>query len=129
VSQYETIEERVRRLERQLARQKRRAALANEAAVQLRLDVLNLRRRAVYAEQQATWWKDDATRAFYSNVRTLRGGKVVNTTEHIYLSTGCYHGDHGYCQSPKGAAGVKESAKCKHCDARCRCACHGQEQS
>jgi hypothetical protein len=74
-SSVETIQEKLRRLERQLARQKRRAARANEAAEQLRLDVINLRRRAVYAEQSAKWWKSDATRAFYANARTLIRGQ------------------------------------------------------
>ena len=127
MSQYETIEERVRRLQRQLARQKRRAARANEAADQLRLDVTNLRRRAVFAEQQAKWWKSDATRAFYANARTLRGGRACGTG-HVYLSTSCMHGHHDYCKTDVGIAGLKTPAKCKFCPAECVCACHQETQ-
>jgi hypothetical protein len=48
-------------------------------------------------------------------------------TGHRYLSTGCLHGKHGYCQSDRGSAGDKIPAKCKFCDAQCRCPCHRQE--
>lgn len=44
---------------------------------------------------------------------------------HVYLSTGCRHGNHGYCQSHTGAAGRKIPARCKFCSAPCRCPCHG----
>jgi hypothetical protein len=43
---------------------------------------------------------------------------------HTYLSTGCLHGDHGYCQSNTGAAGTKTPAQCKFCAAPCCCDCH-----
>jgi hypothetical protein len=43
---------------------------------------------------------------------------------HHYLSTGCLHGEHVYCQGKTGQAGVKVPAKCKFCEARCRCRCH-----
>ncbi|MGW5736975.1 MULTISPECIES: hypothetical protein [Streptomyces] len=54
---------------------------------------------------------------------------------HIYLSTGCHHGDepfahgltgHEYCQSKTGVLGSKKPAQCKGetCHARCVCACH-----
>ena len=43
---------------------------------------------------------------------------------HVYLSTGCLHGDHGYCQSMTGLNGAKRPGECKHCGARCRCRCH-----
>lgn len=53
------------------------------------------------------------------------------TTEggHRYLSTGCLHGEHGYCASMVGAQGVKRAATCKFCDARCVCPCHGGEEA
>jgi hypothetical protein len=44
--------------------------------------------------------------------------------KHSYLSTGCLHGEHGYCQSNTGAAGAKIPAQCKFCAAPCRCRCH-----
>jgi hypothetical protein len=46
---------------------------------------------------------------------------------HVYLSTGCYHGDHDYCQAMTGLAGAKRPAECKHCGAKCVCGCHQAE--
>jgi hypothetical protein len=43
---------------------------------------------------------------------------------HRYLSTGCLHGEHGYCQSSTGLAGAKTPARCKFCKAPCLCPCH-----
>jgi hypothetical protein len=43
---------------------------------------------------------------------------------HYYLSTGCLHGEHEYCQNKAGQAGPKRPAQCKFCGASCRCRCH-----
>lgn len=43
---------------------------------------------------------------------------------HHYLSTGCLHGDHGYCQGKTGKVGAKKPAACKFCGAACGCPCH-----
>lgn len=52
---------------------------------------------------------------------------------HVYLSTGCLHGDmrlpdgrtgHEYCQGETGAVGAKTPAVCKFCKAPCQCECH-----
>lgn len=43
---------------------------------------------------------------------------------HLYLSTGCLHGEHGYCQSNTGLGGAKKPASCKFCAAPCLCPCH-----
>jgi hypothetical protein len=43
---------------------------------------------------------------------------------HVYLSTGCLHGQHGYCQGKTGLAGAKTPARCKFCKAPCTCRCH-----
>lgn len=43
---------------------------------------------------------------------------------HRYMSTGCFHGDHAYCQAKHGAAGPKRPAECKFCGAPCVCPCH-----
>lgn len=43
---------------------------------------------------------------------------------HAYLSTGCRHGEHGYCQSNTGSQGQKTPAVCKFCEAPCVCPCH-----
>lgn len=48
---------------------------------------------------------------------------------HIYLSTGCLHGRHDYCQAMSGNAGLKRPATCKFCNARCICHCHTTEDS
>ena len=47
-----------------------------------------------------------------------------STREHVYLSTGCWHGDHDYCQSMTGLNGAKRPAECKKCRAKCICPCH-----
>jgi hypothetical protein len=46
------------------------------------------------------------------------------TGHHHYLSTGCLHGDHAYCQNRHGQAGPKTPSSCKFCQARCVCRCH-----
>ncbi|ONK10360.1 hypothetical protein STBA_10820 [Streptomyces sp. MP131-18] len=43
---------------------------------------------------------------------------------HDYLSTGCLHGRHDYCQNREGQAGSKTPATCKFCEAKCTCPCH-----
>lgn len=47
---------------------------------------------------------------------------------HRYLSTGCLHGEHGYCQSNTGSNGQKVPATCKFCSAPCECPCHAAEE-
>ncbi|MFJ6073669.1 hypothetical protein ACIQFU_22980 [Streptomyces sp. NPDC093065] len=46
------------------------------------------------------------------------------TDNHVYLSTGCLHGEHAYCQSHTGHSGTKTPAACKFCAAPCTCGCH-----
>ncbi|MFJ8345075.1 hypothetical protein ACIQ9J_01605 [Streptomyces sp. NPDC094153] len=43
---------------------------------------------------------------------------------HVYLSTSCLHGEHGYCSNVDGIAGLKKPAQCKFCAAPCVCPCH-----
>lgn len=50
-------------------------------------------------------------------------------SEHSYLSTGCFHGEHAYCQSMTGQQGEKRPGRCKFCEARCTCSCHAGEVS
>jgi hypothetical protein len=61
----------------------------------------------------------DRTRA-----ELLCGLTLTDDGEHEYLSTGCLHGEHGYCQGDTGAAGAKIPAVCKFCQAPCICVCH-----
>ena len=65
--------------------------------------------------------------------RRLDAPAATQATGHVYLSTGCLHGDlvlpdgrtgHQYCQSDTGKAGAKKPSRCKWCDAFCQCACH-----
>jgi hypothetical protein len=48
----------------------------------------------------------------------------VHRTGHRYLSAGCRHDEHGYCQSNTGSQGQKTPAVCKFCSAPCVCPCH-----
>ena len=44
---------------------------------------------------------------------------------HIYLSTGCLHGRHDYCQGKTTGDGTaKAPGRCKFCTAKCICVCH-----
>lgn len=47
---------------------------------------------------------------------------------HVYLSTGCLHGDHAYCQNMTGLNGAKRPGECKFCQASCRCGCHARAE-
>ena len=55
--------------------------------------------------------------------------------DHHYLSTACLHASidpndelHDYCKSPqRHDGGNKKPAKCKFCDAKCKCFCHVEE--
>jgi len=47
---------------------------------------------------------------------------------HRYLSTGCLHGEHAYCQSMTGQAGAKRPGQCKFCEAGCICTCHNEDK-
>lgn len=71
---------------------------------------------------------------------TLAAAVLDQTQErpagHIYLSTGCLHGDtvlpdgrtgHEYCQSETGKTGTKTPAQCKFCASPCVCPCHEEQ--
>ncbi|MHB9756477.1 hypothetical protein ACYBSK_19040 [Streptomyces sp. BYX5S] len=60
----------------------------------------------------------------YLQVRALSSGVSGGRTGHEYLSTGCLHNQHHYCQSMTGYQGEKRPGRCKFCDARCVCSCH-----
>ena len=47
---------------------------------------------------------------------------------HVYLSTGCRHGDHDYCNAMTGLNGSKRPGRCKHCGALCVCGCHARDE-
>ena len=49
---------------------------------------------------------------------------ATDATGHVYLSTGCLHGHHDYCQNHTGHSGTKTPAQCKFCAAPCTCGCH-----
>ncbi|MCX4809025.1 hypothetical protein OG601_47170 [Streptomyces sp. NBC_01239] len=77
--------------------------------------------------ERAMWWpegeiaKEIARLATRGAMEALTGGQA---SAHIYLSTGCLHGDHAYCQSMTGLNGAKRPASCKKCGAACICPCH-----
>lgn len=54
---------------------------------------------------------------------------MTDQPDHIYLSTGCLHGQHGYCKAMTGMQGAKRPARCKFCDAACQCPCHPSEET
>ncbi|MEU9470470.1 hypothetical protein AB0D78_28400 [Streptomyces avermitilis] len=54
----------------------------------------------------------------------LMADEAQQPEPHVYLSTGCLHNEHAYCQSNTGANGAKQPAQCKFCTAPCICACH-----
>lgn len=45
---------------------------------------------------------------------------------HVYLSTGCLHGDHDYCQTEarRYDGTTKIAGTCKFCGEPCVCPCH-----
>lgn len=55
---------------------------------------------------------------------------LTSSGEHQYLSTGCLHDKHEYCQADAVAkdGGVlrKVPAQCKFCEAPCICDCHSE---
>lgn len=67
-----------------------------------------------------------AGRAARAEAALAEPGPATAATGHVYLSTGCWHGDHAYCQSMTGLNGAKRPASCKFCQASCRCGCHGE---
>jgi hypothetical protein len=65
---------------------------------------------------------------FWSGEACTRADQeVTGATGHVYLSTGCFHGDHDYCKSMTGLAGSKRPAECKKCGAKCVCPCHAEQ--
>lgn len=68
------------------------------------------------------------TRIADLSVELERAGRpeIVTEGEHRYLSTGCLHGEHAYCQAMTGQQGEKRPGRCKFCDAQCVCDCHAE---
>lgn len=67
---------------------------------------------------------DQREQMFSTQLAGWLAAQTGHTDRHVYLSTGCLHGQHTYCQSDTGAAGTKIPAQCKFCNARCVCVCH-----
>ncbi|MFD8469056.1 hypothetical protein ACFV10_28610 [Streptomyces cyaneofuscatus] len=83
------------------------------------------------AEMQRIHGWDDAAvakaRRYRAAVRAVEAfSEEAADAQHVYLSTGCLHGEHAYCQSMTGQQGEKRPGRCKFCDARCTCPCHGE---
>lgn len=102
---------------------------------------------AVYFPPQADWERvqeffDRVTALAYEGFFPNREGwdpfvvgygrdilAVDRRGDHVYLSTGCLHGNHGYCQGKDGFVGPKMPAICKFCSAPCSCVCHAQKHN
>lgn len=69
----------------------------------------------------------DALRELRAAIDVHLAGRAAEHSVHEYLSTGCLHGEHTYCQSMTGQQGKKRPGRCKFCDARCACSCHDGE--
>lgn len=91
-------------------------------------------------EYEKKLWDDDSNQtvpisavshAVANNLRHILGDYPAaagdRTEGHIYLSTGCLHDNHEYCQSMTGIQGAKRGGRCKQCDAQCICTCHTEE--
>ncbi|WP_097865874.1 hypothetical protein [Streptomyces sp. rh34] len=82
--------------------------------------------------QQRHGWDDAAVakaRRYRAAVRAVEAfAEEHPAAGHVYLSTGCLHGEHAYCQSMTGQQGEKRPGRCKFCDARCTCSCHGEAE-
>ncbi|MBB1252901.1 hypothetical protein H3146_05905 [Streptomyces sp. OF3] len=77
--------------------------------------------------QERIWAEDGFTDEDQAAVDSLR--RLVNEPgRHVYLSTGCLHGRHDYCQAMTGANGQKRPGQCKFADEHgctpCVCPCH-----
>lgn len=68
--------------------------------------------------------EQSAQRARDRHVAEEHAEPAPEATGHVYLSTGCLHGDHDYCKSMTGLNGSKRPGECKHCGAKCTCGCH-----
>ncbi|MFE7906455.1 hypothetical protein [Streptomyces albogriseolus] len=76
--------------------------------------------RAVLADPAALDWRQRTREALDGPAPAA----TEATTGHVYLSTGCLHGHHDYCQNHTGHSGAKTPAQCKFCAAPCTCHCH-----
>lgn len=91
----------------------RRAEVAEDA-----LD--RVRHLADLIDTGAPWTSNQQTTA--ARIREAAASRPAGG--HLYLSTGCRHGDHAYCQNHTGLSGQKTPATCKFCGAPCICGCH-----
>lgn len=57
-------------------------------------------------------------------VATMGDVLQIDSDDHVYLSTSCWHDEHTYCQSNTGLCGHKTPGQCKFCESACICTCH-----
>jgi hypothetical protein len=69
----------------------------------------------------------DAREDVAAELRRMADEAQQQPDAHVYLSTGCLHGQHGYCQADTGKSGAKTPSVCKWCPAKCVCPCHHEE--
>ncbi|GFE20089.1 hypothetical protein [Streptomyces nigrescens] len=75
-------------------------------------------------EREANGQHDEDDDGMREAIRRIRAAAGAEQGSHAYLSTGCLHGEHGYCQAHTGLSGAKTPAQCKFCGANCQCPCH-----
>lgn len=96
-----------------------RATVLREAADAVRDGDLGPR-GGMSRDYENGWWNSRAA----AEDRVRRMADEAPQPGHVYLSTGCLHGEHAYCSNVDGIAGLKKPAQCKFCAAPCVCPCH-----
>jgi hypothetical protein len=89
-------------------------------------EVVAAARRKLAAEPPVVRADNGTESALTRRIRAQQRGASAAAEAHRYLSTGCLHGEHGYCQANTGSNGTKIPATCKFCATPCTCPCHQQ---
>ncbi|MFD8254954.1 hypothetical protein [Streptomyces werraensis] len=105
--------------QQQLATAREALASATSRAARAQAALDRVRALADHIDTGAPWTANQQTTA--ARIREAIAGPAGG---HVYLSTGCRHGDHTYCQNHTGLSGQKTPATCKFCGAPCICGCH-----
>jgi len=117
----DTLYRRINTLEHVAAGNKRHVQLVVPALEHAEAANARVRALADLIEAGAPWVANHDTLA--ARIREAVADRPP-ADGHVYLSTGCRHGDHTYCQSMTGLNGQKRPGECKKCGAKCICGCH-----
>ncbi|NUR04229.1 MAG: hypothetical protein HOY79_49335 [Streptomyces sp.] len=125
VQDWEAERQRAERAEQEAAATATAAAhmvnLVRERAERAEAAVTRVRTIAGWAIQG---WSDISPQKIFNALDEPASAAATQATGHRYLSTGCLHDQHDYCQSHTGLSGAKTPAQCKFCKAPCLCPCH-----